>query len=289
MPYLDEVVFEFISDPSAQIASLKAGDIDAIGYLIGPERASSLDGDPRFKVLDGVTSGEVILAMNNSRAPFNDLRVRKAINYALNKREILEGAMFGYGQLIGSHMSPVDPNYIDLSWTYPYRPDKAKELLDLAGYPQGFKTTLKLPRPYKYSVRSGKIIADQLSKVGIEVKIELIGWGQWIERVYKNADYDLSVIGHVEAFDISIYSDPEYYFRYDNEEFQRIISRAEKELDEKTRIQLYAIAQWILANEVPCAFLFEAPSLPAMRVEVMNWWNDYIVPSIDLTEVWINN
>ncbi len=289
LPYLDGVEFEFVSSPSAQIASLRAGDVDAIGYLTNPERASLLEKDGRFKVLDGVTSGEVILAMNNSRSPFDKRSVREAINYAIDREEIINGAMYGYGQPIGSHMSPANPSYIDLSWVYTYRPRKAEKLLERAGFPEGFKTTIKLPRPYKYSVRAGKIIADQLSRVGIDVEIELIGWGEWKEKVFSAADYSMTVIGHVEAFDISIYSNPDYYFRYSNERFKRIIERAESRTKESERSRFYAIAQWILATDVPVAFLFEAPSMPAMRTEVMGWWRNYPIPAVDLTEVWIKN
>lgn len=289
LPYLDEVEFEFVSSPSAQIASLRAGDVDAIGYLTNPERASMLERDDRFKVLKGVTSGEVILAMNNSRSPFNKLAVRKAINYAIDRKKIIDGAMYGYSQPIGSHMSPANPNYIDLSWVYPHKPKKAEKLLERAGFPEGFKTTIKLPRPYKYSVRAGKIIADQLSRVGIDVEIELIGWGEWKEKVFSAADYSMTVIGHVEAFDISIYSNPDYYFKYDSERFKKIIDKAESQTRESERSKLYAVAQWILAKDVPVAFLFEAPSLPAMRKEVMGWWRNYPIPAIDLTKVWIKN
>ncbi|MBS3793109.1 hypothetical protein KGY77_10775 [Candidatus Bipolaricaulota bacterium] len=163
------------------------------------------------------------------------------------------------------------------------------KLLEEAGYPEGFKATLTLPATYELSLRSGKIIADQLRRVGIDLKIEKIGWAQWLQRVFTNAQYDLTIIGHAEAFDISIYANPDYYFKYDNERFQGVIKRAERETSEKIRRQLYALAQWIIGEDVPSAFLFSAPSLPAMRDEVMNWWEDYPIPAVDVTEVWIDD
>jgi len=287
LPYLDKVIIKFIPDPSAQIAALKAGNIDVIAYIMSPESAVDIANDPRFKVLNGVSTGEVILAINNSRKPFNDLRVRRAISYAINRQEIIKGAMFGYGTPIGSHMSPINPNYIDLTWLYPYDPDKARELLAEAGYPNGFKAVLTLPQPYNYSVRSGEIVADQLKRVGIDLKIELIDWGQWLERVFTNANYDLTIIGHAEAFDISIYAKPTYYFRYDNPWLREVIHRAHLATDPVEQKKLYAIAQWIIASDAVNGFLFVAPSLPAMRREVMGWWKDYPIPACDVTEVWI--
>ena len=289
LPYLDEVVFEFIGDVNARITSLKSGNIDAIAYLSSPENAITLKEVPSLKVLQGVTTWEVILAMNNSRKPFTNPLVRKAINYALDREEIIEGATFGFGEPIGSLMSPTNPNYLDLSWLYPHNPDRARKLLEEAGYPDGFKATLTLPATYELSLRSGKIIADQASKVGIELEIEKISWAQWLQRVFTSAQYDLTIIGHSEAFDISIYANPDYYFKYDNERLRQVLERAERETDEKTRAQLYSTAQWIIGEDVPSAFLFSAPSLPAMRKEVMNWWKDYPIPAVDVTEVWIND
>jgi peptide/nickel transport system substrate-binding protein len=287
VPYLDAVVFKFIDTPPARNAALKAGDIDVIGYLASPETAIEFEKDPRFKVSSGVTTGDVIMSTNNSRKPFSDVRVRRAMAYAIDRRAIIDGAMFGYGTPIGSHMSPINPNYVDLTWMYPYDPEKAKQLLAEAGYPDGFDAIIKLPPRYDYSKRSGEIIADLFKKVGINLKIELIEWGQWIDRVYRNADYDLTVIGHVEAFDIGIYANPKYYFRYDNPRFQEVIGRARASVDPAEQKSLYAIAQYILASDAVNGFLFEAPSLPAMKKEVMGWWKDYPAIAHDVTEVWI--
>ncbi|MCF7890849.1 ABC transporter substrate-binding protein [Candidatus Bipolaricaulota bacterium] len=289
LPYLEEVIFEFIGDVNTRITSLKSGGIDAIAYLSSPENAVSLKELGSIKVLTGVTTWEVILAMNNSRKPFSDPLVRKAINYALDRKEIIEGATFGFGKPIGSLMSPTNPNHLDLSWLYPHEPEKARKLLKESGYPDGFEATLTLPATYELSLRSGKIVADQVKKVGIDLKIEKISWAQWLQRVFTNAEYDLTIIGHSEAFDISIYGDPNYYFNYDNERLQRVLEKAERETDEKTRSQLYSVAQWIIAEDVPSAFLFSAPSLPAMRNEIMNWWKDYPIPAVDVTEVWIDD
>ncbi len=289
LPYLEEVVFEFIEDVNTRITSLKSGRIDAIAYLSSPENAVSLKEMNSIKVLTGLTTWEVILSMNNSRKPFSDPLVRKAINYALDREEIIEGATFGFGEAIGSLMSPTNPNYLDLSWLYSHDPDKARKLLEESGYPDGFEATLTLPASYELSLRSGKIIADQVKKVGINLKIEKISWAQWLQRIFSNAEYDLTIIGHSEAFDISIFANPDYYFNYENERLQRVLERAERETDEATRRQLYSVAQWIIGEEVPVAFLFSAPSLPAMKDEVMNWWKDYPIPSVDLTEVWLDD
>jgi peptide/nickel transport system substrate-binding protein len=287
IPYIDKVTFNFIGDPSAQIASLKAGDIDVIAYDVSPENALLLEKDPKFKVLNGYTTTKVILSTNNSRKPFNDVRIRRAMAHAIDRTALIKGAMSGYGVPIGSHMDPGNPYYIDLTPYYPYNPEKAKQLLKEAGYADGFEAVIKLPERYVYARRSGEIIADMFSQVGIRLKIELTEWGQWIDRVFKNADYDLTVIGHAEPFDINIYANPKYYFRYDSPKFQETLKKAEMEADPKIRKELYIACQKIITEDAVNGFLYVLPSLPTMKKEIMNWWEDYPMTAVDVTEVWI--
>lgn len=287
LPYLDKVTFKFIGDPSAQIASLKAGDVDVIGYDVSPENALLLEKDPKFKVLNGYTTTEVILSTNQTRKPFDDVRVRRAMAHAIDRSALIKGVMSGYGMPIGSHMDPGNPYYIDLTSAYPYNPTKAKQLLAEAGYPNGFEAVIKLPERFAYARRTGEIVTDMLSQVGIRLKIELTEWGQWIDRVFKNADFDLTVIGHSEPFDIDIYANPKYYFRYDNPKFQETLKKAEMEPDPKLRRDLYVALQKMITEDAVNGFLFVMPSLPTMKKEVMNWWKDYPMTAQDVTEVWI--
>jgi peptide/nickel transport system substrate-binding protein len=287
IPYLDKVIFKFIPDPSAQLAALRAGDVDVIAYDLSPENVAALEKDPRFKVLKGNTTTEVIMAMNHSRKPFDDPKVRQAITLAIDRQAVIQGAVAGYGTPIGSHMDPTNPYYVDLAGLYPYNPEKAKQLLAEAGYPNGFGAVLKLPEPYAYARRSGEIIADQLSRVGIKLIIEVIQWGQWVDRVFKNAEYDLTVIGHAEPFDIEIYARPTYYFRYNNPKFQELIKKAEGEMNEQARKKIYEEAQRMLADDFVNVYLFVYPALPAMKKEVMNWWKDYPTIAVDAAEVYI--
>ncbi len=287
IPYLDKVVFKFIPDPSAQLAALRSGDVDVIAYDLAPENAPALEKDPRFKVLKGNTTTDAIMAMNHSKKPFSDPKVRQAITLAIDRKGVIQGAVAGYGTPIGSHMDPTNPYYVDLSGLYPYNPEKAKQLLAEAGYPNGFDAVMKLPEPYAYARRSGEIIADQLSRVGIRLTLEVIPMGQWVDRVFKNADYDLTVMGHAEPFDIEIYGRPNYYFRYNSPKFQELMKKAEEEMNEQAKKKIYEQAQRLLADDFVNVYLFIYPALPAMKKEVMNWWKDYPTIVVDATEVYL--
>ena len=153
---LDGVTFRFIGDAAGQIAALQAGDIDYLPNIAAVEAAAELAADERFQVLVGSTEGETILALNNARAPFDDIRVRRALSHAIDRAEIIAGAMFGHGTPIGSHFAPHHPAYVDLTDVYPHDPDRARELLAAAGLPDGRTYTLTLP-PTTYAQRSERL------------------------------------------------------------------------------------------------------------------------------------
>lgn len=133
---LSRITFRFINDPSAMAAALLSGDIDAIPQG-GTDNIDQFKGDKRFTVTEGLTEGETILGINNKRKPFDDVRVRRAIAHAINRQEIIDGAMNGVGVPIGSHFSPNHPDYVDLTGVYPHNIDKAKALLKEAGVAPG--------------------------------------------------------------------------------------------------------------------------------------------------------
>lgn len=287
LPYLDQVTFKFIGDASAQIAALKAGDIDVLGWISAPESAAELSRDKRFKVYAGATTGEVIMSTNNKAKPFDNKRVRQAMAHAIDRDTVIELVMFGYGTPIGSHWSPATPYYKDLTGKFPYDPQKAKELLKQAGYPDGFEATIKLPAIYSYSRRAGEVIADMLKAVGINLKIEIVEWPYWLERIYKQKEYQLTMIGHVEAWDIGIYANPNYYFQYDSQEFRDAYAKALKAPNEAEKAKWFGRCQEIIAEDAVNGYLFSAPNLPAMKAEVMNWWENYPTIALDVTEVWL--
>lgn len=290
LPRLERVTLRFIPDPNGALAALKAGDIDASLFGLGPEHVTDLKKDPRFTVIVGDTTNDVIMAMNNSRKPYTDLKVRRAITHAIDKRELLEGAMFGMGRILGSNVDPLNPYYIDLAGAVPFDPARARQLLGEAGYPNGFDAVLKVAPQYYYTVRAGEIIANQLARIGVRVRIEQIEWGQWLARVYcrppcVNPEYDLTIIGHAEAWDLGNYANPKYYFRYDSPEFQELYRKSEGTVDDSARRGLYAQMQKRLAEDAPVVFLYMHPRLAVARKGLQGFWQDLPTFSGDLSEV----
>jgi peptide/nickel transport system substrate-binding protein len=281
---IQSIVFRFIADPAAIVAAMLSGDVDAFPNGIPPENLPQFQADSRFTVDIGLTEGKTILAMNNGKKPFNDLRVRRAVAHALDRRTIIDGAEFGYGKPIGSHFSTLSPAYIDLTGMYPHDPAKAKALLAEAGYPDGFSVTLRLPPP-AYARRSGEIIAQQLAAAGIKASIEPMQFPQWLSQVFTNKDYDLTIISHTEPLDIDIYSRPTYYFNYQNPRFNEIIDKIPAVADEAARTKLYQEAQTILAEDCVNGFLFQLPKLGAWSKGLSGLWMNSPIQANDLTKV----
>ena len=285
LPKLDRVTFRFVTDPNAVLAALKAGDVDASLFGLGPEHVQDLQKDARFQVIIGDTTNDVILSMNNSRKPYTDVRVRRAMTYGINKGDVLKGAMFGMGKILGTNVDPLNPYYVDMAKAMPYDPAKAKQLLAEAGYPNGFDTVLKVSPQYDYTIRSGQVVADSLKKIGVNVKIEQIEWGQWIARVFREADFDLSIIGHAEAWDIKNYANPKYYFRYDSQKFQSLFAKSEVTVDDKARKEIYVDMQKLLVEDAPVVWLFMHPRLAVTKKGLQGLWKDLPASANDLSEV----
>jgi peptide/nickel transport system substrate-binding protein len=281
---LERATFKIIPDPAAAVAAMMAGDVDAFANFPAPEAIPQFEADPRFTVVIGSTEGETILAINNGRPPFDDLKVRQAIAHAIDRQAIIEGAMFGLGTPIGSHFAPHHPAYVDLTGVYPYDPAKAKALLAEAGHADGIKATLKLPPP-SYARRGGEVIAEQLRQVGIDLEIIPVEWAQWLEQVFRGKDYDLTIVSHTEPMDIEIYGRDDYYFNYHNPAFREVLDRLAAETDTQKRYALMGEAQKILAADAVNAFLFQLAKAGVWDARLEGLWENSPIPANDLTEV----
>jgi peptide/nickel transport system substrate-binding protein len=265
--------FRFISDPAAEVAGLLAGDIDAFPRIQNFQALDQFKSDPRFQVLIGGTEGKTILAINNKKKPLDDVRVRQAIAYAIDRKAVIDGAQNGFGTPIGSHMTPNDPGYVDLTGMYPHDPEKAKALLKEAGVSTPLELSLILPPP-QYARQGGEIIAAELAEVGINAKIQNVEWAQWLSGVYKDKNYDLTIISHVEPLDIGIYANPNYYFQYDSPAFRAI----EEKVTSAPNLDAYKAAlgeaQKKLAEDSVNAFLFQLANPTVADAKLKGLWKN---------------
>ncbi|MFN6952946.1 MAG: ABC transporter substrate-binding protein, partial [Albidovulum sp.] len=271
---------------TAAFAAVMAGDVDAFPNYPAPETLAQLAADPRFKVIVGSTEGETILAMNNRQPPLDNVKVREAIAHAINRQEIIDGAMFGYGTPIGTHFAPHNPDYVDLTALSAYDPEKSKALLAEAGV-SDLKLRLALPPP-TYARRGGEIIAAQLAAVGIRTEITNVEWAQWLEQVFKGHDFDLTIVSHTEPMDINIYARPDYYFGYGKAEFVALIEKLNVTTDAAERSALLKSAQEMIARDYVNAYLFQLAKTGVANARIEGLWENSPNQSNDLTAVrWV--
>ena len=283
-PKLKAVTFKFISDPTAAFAAMMSGDVDAFPNFPATETLAQFKADPRFQVLIGTTQGETILSMNHRNKELANPLVRQAIAHAINRQDIIDGAMFGYGTPIGTHFPPFSPDYVDLKSLSSYDPQLSKDLLKEAGV-SNLKLRLALPPP-TYARRGGQIIQAELKAVGIDVEVTNVEWAQWLSQVFKNHDFDLTIVSHTEPNDINIYARPDYYFGYDNPGFQDLMKRLGAETDKAKRSAMLKEAQAIIAKDYVNGFLFQLAKTGVANAKIMGLWKNAPTQANDMTQVY---
>jgi peptide/nickel transport system substrate-binding protein len=282
---LETVIFKFISEPTAAFSAMMAGDVDAFPVFPAPENLAQFEADPRFQVLVGSTEGETVLAMNNGRPPFDDVRVRQAVAHAIDREAIIDGAMFGYGTPIGSHFAPHHPAYVDLTHLSGHDPERARALLAEAGVEDGLTVRLALPPP-TYARRGGEIVASQLRAVGIDPEIVNMEWAQWLEQVFTNKDFDLTIVSHTEPLDIEIYAREDYYFDYGDPAMRALMIGLDSMLDEEDRTAVLQAAQEHIARDYVNGFLFQLAKTGVADARIKGLWLNSPTQANDMTQVY---
>jgi peptide/nickel transport system substrate-binding protein len=269
---MKHVSFRFISDPAAQVAALLAGDVDAFPRVT-PRSVAQFKGNPKFQVVVSGSRAKTILAINNKKKPLDDVRVRRAIAAAIDRKAVIEGAGDGYGVPIGSHYVPGAPGYVDTTGVNPFNIDKAKALLAEAGIKTPLELSLILPPP-PYARQGGEVIAAQLAKIGIIAKIENVEWAQWLSGTYTNKNYDLTIISHVEPFDLGNFAKPGYYWGYESPQFNALFDKIQSTPSTADRAKLLGDAQRMLANDAVHAFLYQPQWITVANSKLRGLWKD---------------
>jgi ABC-type transport system substrate-binding protein len=263
--YLDRVIFKVIPDATARYLALKKGEVDIIDFP-NPSDIPAIEADTNLKVIKQAGMNVGYLAMNMDRKPFESKLVRQAVNYAVNKAEILEAV---YGPLGVAAKNPIPPDMWSYNTSiedYGYNPEKAKELLAEAGYPKGFKTTLwamPVSRPYNPNAkRMAEILQAQLKAVGITVEIVSFDWGTYLDKIAQG-EHDMCLIGwtgdngdpdnflYVLLSAASTVKPAQNYSFWKDEQFNSLIKEAKESADPAKRTQLYEQAQVIFHEEAP--------------------------------------
>ena len=271
---LAKVTIRIISDPSAQVAALLSGDVDVFPRVAAARSLAQFKSDPRFAVLIGGSRAKTIVSINERRKPLDDVRVRRAILAAIDRKAMIDGAVDGFGAPIGSFYTPGSLGYVDTTGINPYDPEKAKKLLTEAGVSAPLELSLKLPPP-PYARQGGEILAAQLAKVGIVAKIENVEWAQWLSQVFTGPhNFDLTIVSHVEPFDLVKLTESDYYLGYNSQAFNHLYKEIMATPGEADRARLLGDAQRMLATDAVAGFLFQPQWITITNKKLKGVWKE---------------
>lgn len=289
--HIDRLVSRFIPDPAAQFLELMADNIDTMGLSpiqyarIFPARPELTQKIAQYKELGNAYT---YLGFNLKHKPWDDKRVRLAINYAIDKQELIEGVLLGLGEPIASPYKPgtrwSNPNLKP----YPYDPVMAKQLLKEAGFedrdgdgildrdgkPLAFEI---LTNQNKQRELSATLIQRRLKEIGIDVKIRVLEWASFIGRFIKTGDFDVVVLGwglgqEPDQFNIwhSSQQDPGKFnfISYSNPTVDKLLEQGRLELNPDKRMKIYHQFAQQLYDDSPIVYLYAGYGLPAIHKRV---------------------
>lgn len=280
---IERASYRFIHDTAAQSAALQAGEVDVF-FNLATQDVARFQGDSRYQVLIGSSASKGLLALNQRRAPLGDVRVRRAITHAIDREAFIRKVLDGRGRVIGSHFSPIDQGYLHLAGMYPYDPERARSLLREAGVALPLRLTLTLP-PTPYARMGGPVVAADLAKVGIIVRLEQVEWAQWLAGAFKG-NFDMTLINHVEPLDYLIYTDPTYYFGYDSADFRSLAERHAASSNARERQMLFADLQRHLAQDAANVWIFAPQNAAVARKGLRGVWMNYPITAHDIGAMW---
>ncbi len=288
MAKIDEAQIYIMGDDSSVLTALQSGQLDA--GIVYADSADYLNGD--FTIISSPQNMVQLFALNNSVEPFDDIRVRQAFEYAINKEQIIDGVFAGYATELYSNFSPVMSYFYndELTDVYTYDVEKAKELMAEAGYEDGFDITITVPSNYQKHVDTAQVIAQQLKEINVNATIEPVEWGQWLEDVYTNAEYQTTIVGltgKLEPDDIlrryvSDYS--KNFMKYSNPDYDKLIEEAKTASDEE-RVELFKECQKVLTEDAAAVWICDPNAIAVTRSDLKGY-TFYPVSFIDLSKLY---
>ena len=268
---LDKVTLKIIENADSLMMSLQSGAIDLCSHLTSTQVDQLGDA---FYVEEGTMNLVQALYLNNAVAPFDDVRVRQALSYAVDKQGIIDLAFDGYGSPIGSSMYPAFGKYFDESLTdyYEYNPEKAKELLAEAGYPDGFEMTITVPSNYKPHMDTAEVLVQQLAAVGITATILPVEWESWVSDTYTGRQFQSTVVG-VDAANMTARALLERFtstygsnfINYNSANYDALFQQALSTYDDAEQTALYKAMERDLTENAANVYIQDLADLVAVR------------------------
>jgi peptide/nickel transport system substrate-binding protein len=274
-PKIKTVVWQPITESQPRIVAIRTGQADLVAN-VSPTQISELEGQSGISVIKSPSQSFLVLIMNAGRPPFNDKRVRQAMNYAVDKDAIIKTLLGGNGEVVPGPASPAHEGYDpQLKVMYPYDPEKAKQLLAEAGHASGFSVTLDTPSGrYLQDKPIAEAIAGMLGKVGVQVKVNPYEWGAFVKLLQeKTSDVLLIQQGgsttdnlYPSCFHSGIKGLP--WLGYANPEVDGLIDKGRAIVNYEERSKVYGQLIRVLQEDAPWVYLHYQTNIYGVRDRV---------------------
>ncbi len=269
--HIKNVVFKIIPNGDTYVMNLEGGSIDMMARLSTLQAAQL---SKKFDVYEGTMNLVQGMYLNNSVKPFDELKVRQALCYAVDAQEIMNFVSDGKGTPTGTSMFPAFGKYYmpELNDTYSKDVEKAKQLLAEAGYKDGFEFTLTVPSNYQQHIDTAQVIKEQLKEIGVTVNINLIEWDSWLSEVYVGREFEATVIG-LDASTLSaramlerfVSDSGKNFINYNNPEYDAAFAAAVASTDDATQTENYKKCETILAQDAANVYIQDLPNMVAVN------------------------
>jgi len=290
--YVDKVTLKVIEDGQTMVMSLRSGAIDMAGHL----EASQVAELPDLTVLEGSMNLVQALYLNNAVAPFDNILVRQALCYAIDKHAVIDLASDGHGFAVGSSMYPAFGKYFveELTDYYTVDTEKAKELLAEAGYPDGFEFTITVPSNYTPHVDAAQVIVSLLEQanIGVTAKIEQVEWASWYSDVYQGRDFESTISG-MDASTLTASAmlsrftstSAKNFITFENEDYDAAYAAAVSTVDVDEQTELFKQCETILTEQAANVYIQDLADFYVMQNDI-GGYEFYPLYVMDLSNVY---
>lgn len=284
-PSVSTVVWRYIPDANAAVNAALEGDLDVLAPVVS-NMVSQFDGTD-FTIEHASSTDVFTLGFNTKKAPLDDVRVRTALSMAIDGDSIV-AAFYGDGKTLGGPITDIEPAFEDLTSINAYDPDAAKALLAEAGV-ENLELTVTIPSFYASDAINQ--VVTQFAEIGVKLTVKPVEFGTWLSDVYSAPEdgtprtFDLSYVNHAEANDFSNYTNPGYYFGYDNAKVQELYAQSIATTDQAEAIDLVKQAARLVAEDAPAKWLINYTPANAVAKHVQGFPNSNTNSRINLEGV----
>lgn len=270
--YIEDVTLKICANADSIVMDLIGGSVDLFARITSAQVMQLQNSN--FNIEEGTMNLVQAMYLNNAVEPFTDERVRQALCYAVDPKEIIDLSFDGKGTEIGSSMFPAFGKYFveEINEVYSVDLEKAKSLLKEAGYENGLSFDIKVPSNYQPHIDTAQVVVEQLKKIGVTANIKLVEWDTWLSDVYAGRDFQATLVG-VDASQMTARAllerftstSKKNFINFNSEAYDTAFSNAVATTDDAKATEYYKECEWILAKEAANVYIQDLAEFVAVN------------------------